>query len=151
MPSRVGPFAIYSRTFATTMTLTASLLLFSVLAFSQASPTGHKKPIKHKSPTQQLQWGPCGDILTEILPANTTAPPVFDCATLPVPLDYTDEHSPLLNLSLVRVKATQEPVLGSVLTNPGGPGGSGVENIVLGYPLYQEYCVLTALLLSVIG
>ncbi|PSK60451.1 hypothetical protein B9Z65_601 [Elsinoe australis] len=120
------------------MTLTSSLLLLSVLAFSQASPTGHKKPIEHKSPTQQLQWGPCGDILTEILPANTTAPPVFDCATLPVPLDYTDEHSPLLNLSLVRVKATQEPVLGSVLTNPGGPGGSGVENIVLGYPLYQE-------------
>lgn len=53
----------------------------------------------------------------------------FDCAHLEVPLDYTNSSSVPLELSLFKVNATQEPKLGSVLINFGGPGGTGAQNL----------------------
>ncbi|MHA7154674.1 alpha/beta hydrolase [Arthrobacter sp. TMN-50] len=52
----------------------------------------------------------------------------FACATIEVPLDYADPSRESINIALIRSDATGEP-RGSVLVNPGGPGGSGV-NIV---------------------
>ncbi|KAK4552957.1 hypothetical protein LTR86_009881 [Recurvomyces mirabilis] len=57
--------------------------------------------------------------------------PTFDCATLPVPLDYTDDNSSPLDLSLFRINATEQPVLGSVLMNFGGPGGTAPDNLAV--------------------
>ncbi|KAF4429390.1 hydrolase or acyltransferase (alpha beta hydrolase superfamily) [Fusarium acutatum] len=55
----------------------------------------------------------------------------YDCARLSVPLDYTSaSNGETIKLDLIKAKATKEPYLGSVLYNPGGPGGSGVEAIV---------------------
>lgn len=70
-----------------------------------------------------LSWGTCHP--------DVPTPEGFpvDCATLEVPLDYTDTQSDLLHLQLMRVNATKAPALGSVLINPGGPGGSGVEHL----------------------
>lgn len=51
----------------------------------------------------------------------------FDCSTLEVPIDYHNEHSAKFNLSLIRMKATEEPYYGPLFVNPGGPGGSGVD------------------------
>ena len=51
----------------------------------------------------------------------------FDCATLSVPLDYTKQTSGRLDLQVFKVNATAEPVLGTVLINFGGPGGTGAE------------------------
>ena len=52
----------------------------------------------------------------------------FDCATLAVPLDYDDPSGDTLSLALIRKKATEPSSrIGSLLVNPGGPGGSGVE------------------------
>jgi hypothetical protein len=49
-----------------------------------------------------------------------------ECATLPVPLDYTDKDSTeTLNLELLRTKAVKEPVKGSIIFNFGGPGATG--------------------------
>ena len=70
--------------------------------------------------------------LREVVEAlGVPIPLPFDCASLPVPLDYTDSGSGTLDLALIRVNATKEPVLGSVLWNPGGPGGTGVENLAI--------------------
>lgn len=51
----------------------------------------------------------------------------FDCATIQVPLDYTNPRGRHISLALIRRPAT-DPArrLGSVLMNPGGPGGSGI-------------------------
>jgi pimeloyl-ACP methyl ester carboxylesterase len=56
----------------------------------------------------------------------------FDCATVPVPLDYDQPKGATILLSLIRLRAT-DPArrIGSLLVNPGGPGGSGVD-LVLG-------------------
>ena len=50
----------------------------------------------------------------------------FQCAKLAVPLDYADPDGERLTLSLIRQPAKGKKI-GSLLTNPGGPGGSGVE------------------------
>jgi pimeloyl-ACP methyl ester carboxylesterase len=49
----------------------------------------------------------------------------FDCSTLQVPRDYKHPAGESISLSIIRLKA-KKPV-GSLLLNPGGPGGSGVD------------------------
>ena len=61
-----------------------------------------------------LSWTDCG------------AP--FECATLTVPLDYAAAGPGIAHLSLIKLPATdQARRIGSLVTNPGGPGGSGVD------------------------
>jgi pimeloyl-ACP methyl ester carboxylesterase len=56
----------------------------------------------------------------------------FECATVPVPLDYDQPDGASVLLSLIRLRATDpDHRIGSLLVNPGGPGGSGVD-LVLG-------------------
>jgi pimeloyl-ACP methyl ester carboxylesterase len=60
---------------------------------------------------QKVRWEGCGG--------------KFDCTTVTVPLDYSDPGGKTIKLDVVRLKA-KDPQ-GSLLINPGGPGGSGVE------------------------
>ncbi|KEF51053.1 uncharacterized protein A1O9_12903 [Exophiala aquamarina CBS 119918] len=78
---------------------------------------------------QRINFEPCPGLNANISALTGIPGTPFDCAQLLVPLDYTNSQSPSLNLSLFRVNATEEPVLGSVLINFGGPGGTGAENL----------------------
>jgi pimeloyl-ACP methyl ester carboxylesterase len=51
----------------------------------------------------------------------------FQCATASVPLDYDEPAGPKLSLALIRLPAA-DPAhrIGTLFTNPGGPGNSGV-------------------------
>ncbi|MFD0898844.1 alpha/beta hydrolase [Actinomadura sediminis] len=52
----------------------------------------------------------------------------FQCATVQVPLDYTKPESEKIGISVIRLPARDKSGrIGSLLTNPGGPGGSGIE------------------------
>jgi pimeloyl-ACP methyl ester carboxylesterase len=63
---------------------------------------------------QRLLWKRCGDS--------------FQCSTLTVPMDYANPTTRSLHLALIRLPAgDQKHRLGSLVTNPGGPGGSGVD------------------------
>jgi pimeloyl-ACP methyl ester carboxylesterase len=79
-----------------------------------------------------VEWSPCEELNRNLSQsALTTVVGPFEaveCGTLPVPLDYTDPESPPLDLDLFRIKATKEPSLGTVIFNPGGPGGTAGEN-----------------------
>ena len=107
------------------------LVALSVLVFlftTEALPHGGGKGSQNRT----INWHPCPDVEAEVSEAlGLPIPLPFDCASLPVPLDYTDLESGTLDLALIRVNATKEPVLGSVLWNPGGPGGTGVENLAV--------------------
>ncbi|MFI0937488.1 alpha/beta hydrolase [Streptomyces sp. NPDC021020] len=75
---------------------------------------------------QKLTWHSCGV-------------PDFDCATMRVPLDYAHPSAKSdLELAVARKKATGPGKrLGSLLVNPGGPGGSAIDYMqyaALGYP-----------------
>lgn len=60
---------------------------------------------------------------------NSTIP--YTCGNLTVPLDYSDPNSnKTLDLSLVKVSATNQPSQGSILFNPGGPGETGTDFVV---------------------
>ncbi|PSN59768.1 alpha/beta-hydrolase, partial [Corynespora cassiicola Philippines] len=84
-----------------------------------------------------LTWAPCNLDFPEELAAAVTTP--IDCANLEVPLDYTSpESKETIQLQLIRVSATQEPAKGSIIFNPGGPGGSGVEEIARYGPMYRD-------------
>ncbi|WP_413757771.1 alpha/beta hydrolase [Streptomyces sp. MMBL 11-3] len=63
----------------------------------------------------------------------------FQCATLKAPLDYADPAAGDIRLAVARKKATGPGErLGSLLVNPGGPGGSAVDYLQsyagIGYP-----------------
>ena len=62
--------------------------------------------------TQQLAWEQCDD---------------FECATLTVPIDYESPEAGTIELAVLRSPATGDDRIGSLLVNPGGPGGSGIE------------------------
>jgi pimeloyl-ACP methyl ester carboxylesterase len=52
----------------------------------------------------------------------------FQCAAVPVPLDHGDPEGAQIDISVVRLPAGDPAQrIGSLLLNPGGPGGSGVE------------------------
>ncbi|KAK4936103.1 hypothetical protein LTR10_022947 [Elasticomyces elasticus] len=85
-----------------------------------------------------IEWKSCPALNKQIFEEIGLVGASFDCATLPVPLDYTDPRSEKLHLSLFRINATKEPVLGTVLYNPGGPGGTGAENLPYDGPKLME-------------
>ncbi|MFI6644419.1 alpha/beta hydrolase [Streptomyces sp. NPDC050504] len=75
---------------------------------------------------QRLTWRACGVS-------------GFECATMKAPLDYAEPGSGDIELAVSRKKATGPGQrIGSLLVNPGGPGGSAVGYLqgyaALGYP-----------------
>ncbi|WP_223198583.1 alpha/beta fold hydrolase [Solihabitans fulvus] len=65
---------------------------------------------------QQPAWSACEGDLAEL-----------DCATLVVPLDYANPGAEQIAVTVSRKKASdQEHRRGVLLSNPGGPGGSGL-------------------------
>ncbi|HET9254342.1 MAG TPA: alpha/beta hydrolase [Pseudonocardiaceae bacterium] len=78
--------------------------------------------------TQRLSWGSCAPYA--LTPAEKTSfrDASLDCASLTVPLDYAHPEGHTAQIGIVRKKAT-DPArrIGSLITNPGGPGGSGME------------------------
>jgi hypothetical protein len=89
-------------------------LSFTVMALSAMASAG-----------KGIDFQPCPQLNQEIaaLFDGVQLTP-FECAKLSVPLDYTVSNSEPLALDLFRVPATEKPVLGSVLINFGGPGGT---------------------------
>ena len=63
----------------------------------------------------------------------------FDCTYVTAPLDWENPSAGEIELSIVRQQAMGQP-MGSLLTNPGGPGGSGRDFILdsVGYAVSDD-------------
>lgn len=89
---------------------------------------------------QELDWSSCASLATsDDLAFYRSAS--LQCADLTVPLAYDDPSGPTITLKVLRKPATESAQrIGSVITNPGGPGGSGVENagVIGGYGLAAD-------------
>lgn len=73
---------------------------------------------------QDLDWGPCESGLVSSSDA--------ECADLEVPLDYSDPGGRTITVAVSRVRATDpEQRRGVLLSNPGGPGASGLDAVGL--------------------
>ena len=65
----------------------------------------------------------------------------FECSELTVPLDYSNPSGETIQIALMKFPAlNQEEKLGSIVVNPGGPGGSGID-----YVTYYDYQFTRAL------
>lgn len=54
-----------------------------------------------------------------------------DCATIKAPVDWTDGSKGFYDLRLIRIPAKNaDENTQSILVNPGGPGGSGINYIL---------------------
>lgn len=81
---------------------------------------------------QQLEFASCEGYATTATDETTfAADPAFRCARLEVPLDYGDPDGPTAQIALLKAPASGEPI-GSLVLNPGGPGGPGMSMAALG-------------------
>jgi pimeloyl-ACP methyl ester carboxylesterase len=77
---------------------------------------------------QPLSWGDCEPYATSSDDRTAYQAAGLQCARLRVPLDYANPKGSTITLGIMRVRATDRADrIGSLLTNPGGPGGSGLE------------------------
>jgi pimeloyl-ACP methyl ester carboxylesterase len=66
--------------------------------------------------SSRLRWRTCGGS--------------FECASMRVPLDYANPTGAQVTLAVIRLPARDETKrIGSLVVNPGGPGGSGVDYV----------------------
>ncbi|WP_262061199.1 alpha/beta hydrolase [Streptomyces sp. STR69] len=139
-PSRPGR-ARRSRRTGGTLLAVAALLVSACSACSSGSSTTAASPaaavvlaaLPQSTPStltryygQKLSWRTCGV-------------PGFECATMKAPLDYAKPTAGDIRLAVARKKATGKgKPLGSLMVNPGGPGGSAVGYLQqyagIGYP-----------------
>lgn len=76
---------------------------------------------------QELDFGSCvGRAASTVQEAVFVDP--FECAWLTVPLDYSDPAGDTATIGVLRLPADGEPGqrIGSLVVNPGGPGGTGM-------------------------
>lgn len=86
-----------------------------VVSSAQASVIGEVPAELSSYYTQAVTWTSCSG--------------GFQCAKVAVPLDYSNPRGASIKLAVTRLPATGKR-LGALLTNPGGPGASGVDMVV---------------------
>ena len=110
--------------------ITAAVTVFALALFSTVSYIQSRPEIPTTLATyynQVLQWQSCYEN--------------YQCADLLVPIDYTELKTGTFNISVLKYPTTGEKKLGSLIVNPGGPGGSGVD-----YAYAAEYLFSPAIL-----
>jgi pimeloyl-ACP methyl ester carboxylesterase len=78
-------------------------------------------PAVADEPTTGLTWGACPkDVVTKVA--------VLQCATVPVPLDYSEPEGQRIEILVSRLTSKNpDKRRGVLMLNPGGPGGSGLS------------------------
>src|SRR6202012_2998748 len=116
-------------------TLSSALLSFALLLAAQgvfapvtgATPEAGEgqtpAPTPPPAAAPAASWGSCNQFVDD-----TSDIPTARCATVSVPVDYNNPGGPQAKLAVIRVPATG-PRTGSLLVNPGGPGGSAVDMV----------------------
>jgi pimeloyl-ACP methyl ester carboxylesterase len=102
-----------------------ALIALSITAYTQSQPDYPKTLSGYYA--QEIDWKSCRQD--------------FQCATLAVPIDYTKLSTGTFEIALLKYEARTSNKLGSLIVNPGGPGGSGVD-----YAYAAEYIFSPAIL-----
>ena len=114
--------------------LSSALLSFGLLVSGQTAvappagatpePGAGQTPGPNPPPAAAPQnWSSCNQFLTD-----TSDLPTAQCTTVSVPVDYNNPGGAHAKLAVIRVPATGQRI-GSLLVNPGGPGGSAVDMV----------------------
>lgn len=99
-------------------------LVAPVLAQAQAEPpvpVASETDMSARFQPGQIQWQPC--------PEDQE----LECGTITLPVDYRKPRGETFDMAVVRAKTTSpDKRLGVLFTNPGGPGVSGVDQVIFG-------------------
>jgi pimeloyl-ACP methyl ester carboxylesterase len=124
--------------------LIAALAIIVLLAGCTSTISGHSSQVPAGSgstsaaipappggaPPKALAFSDCSalfNLSAAGIPSDRLGKLHFDCGRLPVPLDYSKPNGPTLTIEVLRIHYDDQPHrVGSLLVNPGGPGGSGV-------------------------
>ncbi|WP_426562583.1 alpha/beta hydrolase [Angustibacter sp. McL0619] len=109
------------RTYRPAVPTAVAVGLALVLAIASVVTTGAGPAAAARSApvaAQQLHWTPC---------PFPDAPAELQCASVAVPLDYAHPGGAKTVVTVDRLPAVGGPRVGSLVFNPGGPGGSGTE------------------------
>lgn len=118
-PRHLVPFTVLALTVATLAACGGGGLGPGLAGSRAASPPAATASSGSAGATS-LHWGPC---------TNQTYQHPYQCATLTVPMDYTGTVPGTLQIALIKTPATdQQGKIGSLLVNPGGPGGSALSD-----------------------
>ncbi|MEV7192988.1 alpha/beta fold hydrolase [Streptomyces sp. NPDC093510] len=110
--------------------VTAGLGLVGLLASGVAAADLPEAP---KGQHQKLSWGRCSAEQKELNEAGA------QCAKVTVPLDHADPGGRTIEIAVSRVKAKSPGERrGILLSNPGGPGGSGLANTLALRPALKD-------------
>lgn len=107
-----------------------SVIAAAVVACGAVPAMAQPGPTPGAVPTPE--WGQC---------AAPNPPDLegFECATVAAPLDYEHPDKGTIELAVIRHRATDpQHRIGSLLFNPGGPGGSGTNDLPQLYPLFAQ-------------
>lgn len=74
-------------------------------------------------PPAPVKWSPCH---AREGTDDSKTPAGAECGEVEVPVDYAEANGHIAHVALVRFPATGQKI-GSLVVNPGGPGGSGVD------------------------
>lgn len=114
---RAGRMALFAVAFALTLASCTNASGHSLpvanIRNSTPNPTGAPSALINYY-KQPIAWSNCGG--------------GFQCGNINVPLDYNKPDGTTIRIAVVRKPATDEAHrIGSLLLNPGGPGGSGID------------------------
>lgn len=98
-------------------TLTAALATFVPATAPAAGETVAARTTAAAFQVQPIAWGRCDD--------KSLRQAKAECGRLTVPLDHANPGGRTIELAVARVRHTQQPFRGAILTNPGGPGSDG--------------------------
>ena len=87
---------------------------------------------------QSLAWEECTSYAqTAIEDAAYAASPQAECALLTVPMDYSAPDGETIQIAVMRFAARGDAI-GSLVLNPGGPGGSGLFAAAMTSTIYAD-------------
>ncbi|MFD6400129.1 alpha/beta hydrolase [Nocardia sp. NPDC060249] len=124
-----------SRRLTTGLATAATLLLTGCTPAAPAPGSGADEDFGAYL-VQELDWGRCAGTATSAADAELFANPALECASVQVPLDYDEPEGERAQVALLRLPATGEAE-GSLLVDPGGPGGSGTSLVASTALLWQ--------------
>jgi len=112
---------------------TAAAVVAAVLVGGCSAPAHQSE---NTSAVNLAAWGPCP--MTESMPDSNGAYPGVECSTLTVPFDYTRPDGPSFRVPVIRIPSkAQNPKL--LLTNPGGPGIGGVNDLRSSREYFEKF------------
>ncbi|MGW0250508.1 alpha/beta hydrolase [Nocardia goodfellowii] len=109
---------------------TSALLLLTGCTAASSPPDSRADAGLGSYLAQKLDWGACADTATNTADAELFANPALECASVQVPLDYDEPEGERARVALLRLPA-RGAAEGSLLVDPGGPGGSGTNFVAL--------------------